>query len=252
MKREGRNGINSLHFLSMTHEYRLHTRALEEQPELLIGPESVRNATAVAEKLADIIERQKLYMLLDGKKYVTVEGWSTLGSMFGVFPEVVDVENQSGRKVSRILAEIEQFTRKNSHWEKRLKKKFIDPALFDPTRMRAIPTMDGLNERQVEEIKYRAIVELKHISGFLVTTAESVCSNLEDGRVANDEYVIASMAQTRAVGKAYRLAFSWVVKMAGYEATPLEEMPTDQEQLHLLDGLGQPKGKMEKEKEKVR
>ena len=40
-----------------------------------------------------------------------------------------------------------------------------------------------------------------------------------------DEDAIYSMAQTRALGKAYRSALSWIVKMAGYEPTPAEEMP---------------------------
>ena len=34
-----------------------------------------------------------------------------------------------------------------------------------------------------------------------------------------------SMAQTRALGKAYRQKFGWIMKMAGYETTPAEEMP---------------------------
>jgi len=32
------------------------------------------------------------------------------------------------------------------------------------------------------------------------------------------------MAITRATGKAFRLAFSWIVVLAGYEATPAEEI----------------------------
>jgi hypothetical protein len=32
------------------------------------------------------------------------------------------------------------------------------------------------------------------------------------------------MAQTRATGKACRLAFSWIMSLAGYEVTPAEEM----------------------------
>ena len=32
------------------------------------------------------------------------------------------------------------------------------------------------------------------------------------------------MAQTRAIGKAYRNIIGWVMKMAGYEGTPGEEM----------------------------
>ena len=32
------------------------------------------------------------------------------------------------------------------------------------------------------------------------------------------------MALTRATGKAFRLGFSWIITLAGYEATPAEEM----------------------------
>jgi hypothetical protein len=32
------------------------------------------------------------------------------------------------------------------------------------------------------------------------------------------------MAQTRAIGKAYRNLIGWVMKMTGYESTPAEEM----------------------------
>jgi len=37
-------------------------------------------------------------------------------------------------------------------------------------------------------------------------------------------YARRSMAQTRATGKACRLAFSWIMALAGYEVTPAEEM----------------------------
>jgi hypothetical protein len=32
------------------------------------------------------------------------------------------------------------------------------------------------------------------------------------------------MAQTRAVSKAFRNVFGWLMKVSGYEATPFEEM----------------------------
>lgn len=40
-----------------------------------------------------------------------------------------------------------------------------------------------------------------------------------------DLFAIASMSQTRALGKAYRMGLSWIMKMAGFECTPAEEMP---------------------------
>lgn len=39
-----------------------------------------------------------------------------------------------------------------------------------------------------------------------------------------DTSSMMSMAQTRALGKAYRMTLGWIMKMAGYEGTPAEEM----------------------------
>lgn len=45
-------------------------------------------ATAMATPLAGIIEEQKLYTDIKGRRHVRVEGWTLLGSMLGVFPVV--------------------------------------------------------------------------------------------------------------------------------------------------------------------
>ncbi len=74
-------------------------------------------------------------------------------------------------------------------------------------------------------IKYRAEVSLvDNKTGEKVGYGVAICSNKEHGKQQFDEYAIASMAQTRAVGKAFRLKIGWLLKIAGYEATPLEEM----------------------------
>jgi hypothetical protein len=73
-------------------------------------------------------------------------------------------------------------------------------------------------------VKYRAQVELRRVTGELIGGGIAICSNKEKGKQFFDEYAVASMAQTRAVSKAYRNAFGWLMKLAGYEATPAEEM----------------------------
>lgn len=52
----------------------------------------------------------------------------------------------------------------------------------------------------------------------------AICSSGEAKKKSFDEYAILSMAQTRALGKAYRNMIGWVMKLAGYEGTPSEEM----------------------------
>lgn len=75
----------------------------------------------------------------------------------------------------------------------------------------------------MNEIKYRAEVKLINKEGMKVGYGVAVCSNKEEKKKDFDEYAIASMAQTRATGKAYRNTFAWLMKIAGYEPTPAEE-----------------------------
>lgn len=84
---------------------------------------------------------------------------------------------------------------------------------------------------RLEDGSYESVVVLKrHSDGAIVGRGSAVCSVTEKDRNGNitwgsrDEFARKSMATTRAAGKAYRLAFSWIMKLAGYEGTPAEEM----------------------------
>lgn len=57
----------------------------------------------------------------------------------------------------------------------------------------------------------------------------AMCSKSEGKKKSFDEYAVLSMAQTRAIGKAYRNLIGWVMKMSGFEGTPAEEAPTTAE-----------------------
>lgn len=72
--------------------------------------------------------------------------------------------------------------------------------------------------------KYRAEVSIRDKEGNKVGSGVAICTNHEAGKKNFDEYAVASMAQTRAVGKAYRMKIGWLLKVAGYETTPAEEM----------------------------
>ena len=60
------------------------------------------------------------------------------------------------------------------------------------------------------------------VGGTVIARAEA---QADKSGYQNDMFAIASMAQTRALGKAYRMGLSWIMKMAGFEGTPAEEMP---------------------------
>lgn len=75
------------------------------------------------------------------------------------------------------------------------------------------------------DIKWKAEVEIVNLKdGSVLSRGFAICSSKESKKKSFDEYAILSMAQTRAVGKAYRNVIGWVMKLAGYESAPAEEM----------------------------
>lgn len=73
---------------------------------------------------------------------------------------------------------------------------------------------------------YTATVELRRLTdGAAIGRASAECGMDEPTWAKRSRYARRSMALTRATGKACRLAFSWVMALAGYEVTPAEEIP---------------------------
>lgn len=65
--------------------------------------------------------------------------------------------------------------------------------------------------------------------GGLVGSASAECTHDEANWKARDSYSLRSMALTRATSKAFRLSFSWIIKLAGFEVTPAEEMMAEED-----------------------
>jgi hypothetical protein len=74
---------------------------------------------------------------------------------------------------------------------------------------------------------WEARVEARTLDGRIVGAAEAMCSSAERTWKTRDDYALRSMAQTRATSKALRGPLGFVVTLAGYEATPFEEMPAE-------------------------
>lgn len=130
----------------------------------------VAGATDMAKALAAVIDRQVLYSTISGRKFVRVEGWTTLAMMMGCMPRE--------RSVVRL-----------------------------------------------EDGGYEATVDLIRASdGLVLTSASAECGSDESTWASRPRYARRSMAITRATSKACRIAFSWVMALAGYEVTPAEEM----------------------------
>ena len=83
---------------------------------------------------------------------------------------------------------------------------------------------------QRTETGYRAVGEVRRMdTGAVICEAEGFVGDDERTWAKRDEYAKRAMAQTRAISRACRSAFAFVVTMmdAGLETTPAEEVPNE-------------------------
>jgi hypothetical protein len=154
----------------------------------------LEQAERVADALKRMLSAKGLTVDIQGREHVRVEGWTTLGSMLGVVPVVV---------WSRPIPGTERTFKRSER-------------------------VDG-NWREVERHgnDWEARVEARTLDGRIIGAAEATCSRDEGTWEQRDDYALRSMAQTRATSKALRGPLGFVVTLAGYDATPAEEMPRD-------------------------
>jgi hypothetical protein len=76
----------------------------------------------------------------------------------------------------------------------------------------------------IDGFSYEAKVQVCTPDGTVVGSAEAMCSRSENTWSTRDDFALRSMAETRAESRAYRRAIGWIMNVAGYSATPAEEM----------------------------
>lgn len=74
---------------------------------------------------------------------------------------------------------------------------------------------------------WEARVEARTLDGRVVGAAEAMCTRAERLWRDRDPFALRSMAQTRATSKALRGPLGFIVTLAGYDATPAEEMQAE-------------------------
>jgi len=87
-----------------------------------------------------------------------------------------------------------------------------------------VDSYEVLKNAEGHDIGVRATAIVRNLRGEQIGSAPGFCMMNEPGWSGRTLAQVASMAGTRAASKALRLAFSWVVVMAGYDPTPYEEI----------------------------
>jgi hypothetical protein len=87
--------------------------------------------------------------------------------------------------------------------------------------------IDIISSGPLEGGGFEARAEVRDGSGTIVGHGDAECGSRGDGMwMERPAYAQRSMAQTRAIARAGRNTLDWVVVLAGYTATPHEEMTT--------------------------
>jgi len=127
-----------------------------------------------------------------------------------------------------LAVDLAKFIKENKLYQNIQGKEFVNVEgwQYAGSRLGIFPLVEHvINFSNEAEMKYEAKVTLLNVrSGQTVGAGFAICSNKENGKKYYQEFAIASMAQTRAIGKAYRNILAWIIRAAGYEPTPAEEM----------------------------
>lgn len=154
------------------------TGALVVVPEPIRAPqlldalrpaERVALMTEISNVVKDVIEKQKWFADIKGKKHILIQGWTFIGGLGGCSAKITHTEQIDGG------------------------------------------------------FKAHAVV-VRCDTGIEVGSAEQVCMKGENFGRGKDDYALVGMASTRACSRALSTVFRHVVELAGYSATPAEEM----------------------------
>ena len=163
----------------------------------------IRKSAEVAGALKDVLAKQNMISKISGRDHVKVEGWQTTGVMLGVSARVA--------------------------WS----RPYCDPVSGEPV-VSDYEVVEFNKKTQVERRfhvtghSWEARVEVVRADGEVIAAGEAMCSRNESTWAKRDDFSLRSMAQTRATSKALRGVLGFIVTMAGYEASPAEEMPPEQ------------------------
>lgn len=165
--------------------------------------EILARATDVANQFKDLLRKQKMVKNIQGRDHVLAEGWQTVGMMLGV----TGVTEWSRPYCDPVSGE---------------------PVISDYDVHEVVTKRDGtttVRDYHVNGFSWEARVIAKKADGTVIAAGEAMCSRNESTWSKRDDFSLRSMAQTRASSKALRAVLGWIVTIAGYSATPGEEMP---------------------------
>lgn len=197
--------------------------AIERDPNRVLA-EAHRAAAA----LQDVLKNKPKKVMMNGEQYLEFEDWQTLARFYGVTakgdgdPEYVEIGPTRGFKASAIA-----ITREGQVISRATAFCLSDEDKWGerPKYVWGYLLKDGgwsAEDPGTDQMQWEPYTDPK-------TGQKKNRPKKERRQVANEKvplFQLSSMAQTRACAKALRNILSWVVVLAGYKATPAEELDT--------------------------
>ncbi len=170
--------------------------AVYRAPELILA-----EAHKAAVALQDVIKNKKDPVMMNGQQYLEYEDWQTVGRFYGITAKVESVEyvaygSVRGFSASAVALRADGFELSRATGD----------CLSDEPKWSTKPKYEW---RDKPEGGGREKVQV--------------------GEENVPLFQLKSMAQTRACAKALRNVLAWVVVLAGYRATPAEELDSSME-----------------------
>lgn len=199
---------------------------VKEKTMSLSDPEQVMQFANV---LKSFITNNKLSTKIKDQEYCNVDGWKFAGLNFGLtaIPSRPVAKHKPGEYI-HILYVVKMFDSKNGKYSKEVPV-FIGFA-HDKDVIEAARAAEKVSREEIRPyIAYECDCEIVKMNdqSIKLSRGTGFCSNMEILKSSFDEYAVISMCETRAIGKGYRNLIGFVVKAAGFETTPAEEMKSE-------------------------
>lgn len=178
--------------------------AIYRPPEIILA-----EAHKAAVALQDVIKNKKDPVMMNGQQYLEYEDWQTVGRFYGITAKVESVEfvqygSVRGFSASAVALRGDGFELSRATGD----------CLSDEPKWSSKPKYEWRDKEGGGREKFQV------------------------GEEPVPLFQLKSMAQTRACAKALRNVLAWVVVLAGYKATPAEELERERDQ---DGGGGQPR-----------
>lgn len=205
----------------MTELQHVHETQIVKPKFELINPEDIVSFSKI---LREFISQSKLSTTIQRQEYVNVDGWKFAGLNFGLVPIVSEPEaiHKDGEIMHILYHEVEKRGQNGTY-------RTIEPFFASRNTQLADRYREKFADRIKKEIihdyyAYKCGCEIRLANGAVRGSGFATCSNIELAKTSFDEYAVNSMAQTRAIGRAYKNVIGFIMKTAGYAPTPTEEM----------------------------